>query len=143
MKYAVAYKTGSDNWVFMKFGPSKDFPLGLFGCGMRKFDNFETADAVRINIVALAELDVGGHFNRNPDTLKWAASLRVVEIPDAALAKFDDARRLTDECTAHPRDNVPEGSRENQLFHRGREIGDIGREGWRIFMEHLTRTATR
>jgi hypothetical protein len=142
MKYAVAYRTDKDNWVFLKFLPSKDFPFGMFGCGMAKFDDFESADAVRVDIVARNHSSqMGWPFVPDEEMSAWTASLRVVELPDAALAKFDEARRMTDECLAHPSDNVPAGSRENQLFHRGREIGEVGRQGWAILMEHLLRTS--
>lgn len=142
MKYAVAYRTDSDNWIFLKFRPSKNFPLGMFGCGMKVFDDFDSADAVRTEIVVRRHADqMGWPFVPSEEMDAWAKSLRVVEVPDAVFEKFDEARRMTDECMANPRANVPEGSRENQLFHRGRAIGEVERQGWAMLMEHLLRTS--
>jgi len=44
MKYAVAYRTESDNWIFLKFEPSRNLPYGMFGCGMKMFDDWEGED---------------------------------------------------------------------------------------------------
>ena len=142
MKYAVAYRTESDNWIFLKFEPSRNLPYGMFGCGMKMFDDWESANAARIEIVVRRHSDeVEWPFVPEARMDSWAQSLRVVEVPDEAIAKFEEARRQTIECCDNPTANVPEGSRENQLFHRGREIGEIGKQGWSLLMAHLTRTS--
>jgi hypothetical protein len=67
----------------------------------------------------------------------WKITIEVVSVPDEAVAKFDEVKSLTDWCFNNPKDGVPEGSTENSLFHRGREIDTIIIEGYRILMEHM------
>jgi hypothetical protein len=135
MKYAVAYHRDGQ-WNFLKHGPTKEFPHGLFGTGMRIYDTRKEAISVRLAIVEEPN-DKRLPFVSDDRLAFWKETIKVVPIPDEAVAKFEEARRLTDWCFENPKAGVPEGSRENSLFHRGREIGEIGREGQRILMDHL------
>jgi hypothetical protein len=131
MKYALAYKTDNGNWIFMGRCPSKESPWGWWGSGMWKFDTHHVAENV---LFAIRDVPTDCH-----DRLEFNAEVRVVEIPDEAMVKFNQARKLTDWCLANPHDGVPVGSRENSLFHRGKEIGEMGREGHRILLEHINK----
>jgi len=156
MKYAVAYRikewknekvdgqwerreVDTDKWIFLKFVPSDQYPLGLFGCGMKRFDDFQSADGVRIAIVVRKHSNLGEAgwpFNPDAEMEPWAASIKVVTIPDEAIAKFDAARVLLNEFDAHDREHGLRGN-DGLLFKRGREVGELGREAEKILLSHL------
>jgi len=57
---------------------------------------------------------------------------QVVEFPEAAMAKFKEAHDLLLWCDQNPQADVPVGSTQNSLFHRGHEIKALRAEGERL-----------
>lgn len=148
MKWAIAYKTKPTKvwdystgfrverlqegiWNFLTYRPSDKYPCGYFSAGIWKFETQAEAEASLAQILA-------SEANNDPGTKEWNARLLVVELPDAALDKFEEVNRRIKWCDEHPREGVPEGSRENSLFHQGHEITAISKEGHRILQAFLT-----
>lgn len=124
MKYAVAYKA-DDNWVFLRSGLSKDFPCGIFGTGMRRFDTLEEAAQVLRTIVLAAG-----------NAVAWATTLRVVTISDAAVEKYAEARELLKKLDDEDRAKGLRGN-DSMLFKRGREVGELSREANQLMLAGL------
>lgn len=131
MKYLVGYKTDDGNWIFLKFRPSKAYPQGMYGCGWHIFDTAsEAAETIAVVKVNCKNEEMGKNVE------KWANSLRVIEIPEAATVKYDAKRALIAELDAQDREQGLVGN-NSMLFKRGGEASVLEKEGWAILEAHL------
>lgn len=123
--YGIGIKVGS-RWSFMTYPPGERNKFGTFHDHVHRFPGLVEAASVIVRMKQLAEFD--------EKTKAWIQTLKVFEIPQDAIDKWEQAKAILAWCDANPK---VEGSTENSLFHRGFEIGIIRNSGFEILENSL------